>query len=157
MLALWIYEEYRRGKTETESKYEGGTIMLFCCHKYFSETEKRYLLDNEKHHNRVLEFGTCPICNTLKAILTYKDAQGKLKEHKPKKKKAKQFINDCLTQPYFEIKDLKERFGSKNNMFWLFQTNGTIKDFNNTVKGNCKSDITFITIQDTASIMGAFL
>jgi len=131
--------------------------MLFCCHKYFHQTEKRYLLDTFKHNNRILEFGICPNCGTLKALLTYKDSTGKTKEHKPKKKRAKEFINDCLNQPYYELKDLKIKFGTKNNMFWLFQTDGTIKDFNNQTKGNCNTKITLIQNTSDAPKMGALL
>lgn len=115
--------------------------MLFCCHRYFSNTEKKYLQDTQNHHNRILETGTCPICNTLKACLTYIDKSGRKKETKPKKNKTKDFINECLSKPYYELKDIKEKYGTKNNMFWLYQTNGTIKDFNNTVKGSCKTEI----------------
>lgn len=118
--------------------------MLYCCGKYYSNTEKRYLLDTHNKQNQILEFGICPRCNVLKASLTYFDILGNKKEIKPKKRKSQAFINECLSQPYFELKDLKEKFGSKNNMFWLFQTNGTIKDFNNTVKGNCNSELTTI-------------
>ena len=118
--------------------------MLYCCGKYYLNTEKKYLLDTATKHNQVLEYGICPRCSILKAVLTFTDLEGKRKEIKPKKRKAKDFINECLTQPYYELKDLKEKFGTKNNMFWLFQTNGTIKDFNNTTKGNCKTELTVI-------------
>ena len=130
--------------------------MLYCCNKYFSNTEKRYLLDTHNKHNQILEYGICPRCNILKANLTYTDNLGTRKESKPKKRKAQAFINECLTQPYYELKDLKEKFGTKNNMFWLFQSNGQAKDFNNVIKFNCKTKIVSIT-QDTApSQAGAF-
>ena len=70
---------------------------------------------------------------------------GNKKETKPKKRKTKQFINECLIQPYYDIKNLKVKYGTKNNMFWLFQTNGTIKDFNNEKKGVCRTPLVLLT------------
>ena len=129
--------------------------MLYCCGKYYHQTEKKYLLDTHNKHNQILEYGVCPRCGILKACLTYTNNLGERKEEKPKKRKAQEFVTSCLSQPYYEIKDLKIKYGSKNNMFWLFQTNGTIKDFNNTVKGNCKTELLDTTIEALAE--GAFL
>lgn len=131
--------------------------MLYCCGKYHSNTEKRYLLDTHNKHNQILEFGICPRCNVLKACLTYTDNLGRRIEDKPKKRKAQQFINECLSQPYYELKDLKEKYGTKNNVYWLFQSNGTIKDFNGTIKGSCKTDINIRDITDNAPVTGAFV
>lgn len=136
--------------------------MLYCCNKYYSNTEKKYLLDTATQHNQILEYGICPKCNILKAVLTFTDNLGRRKEIKPKKRKAKDFINQCLNQPYYELKDLKEKYGTKNNMFWIFQANGQIRDFNNTLKGYCKTELTYIyqdTFQDNNkhSNRGAFL
>ena len=129
--------------------------MLYCCNKYFSHTEKRYLLDSHNKHNQILEYGLCPKCNVLKVCLTYTDNLGVRREEKPKKRKAQAFINECLKQPYYELRDLKVRYGTKNNMFWLFQTDGTVKDFNNVTKGNCKTDL-FIDTFDAPDSLGAF-
>lgn len=91
----------------------------------------------------------------------YTDILGNRKETKPKKKDTKKFINDCLNQPYYELKDLKTQHGTKNNMFWLYQTNGLIKDFNNETKGKCDTNIVYLTdtfpiTKDTAPLEGAF-
>lgn len=134
-----------------------GEWMLYCCNKYFSNTEKRYLLDTAKKHNQILEYGLCPRCNILKACLTYTNNLGERREDKPKKRKAKQFIEACLSQPYYELKDLKIKFGTKNNMFWLFQTDGTIKDFNNQTKGSCNTEINIIQNTSDAPKTGALL
>lgn len=130
--------------------------MLYCCGRYYSNTEKRYLLDTHSKHNQILEFGICPRCNVLKACLTYTDNLGRRQEIKPKKRKAQQFINECLSQPYYELKDLKVKHGTKNNMFWLFQTDGTIKDFNNETKGKCQTEITIKDTSIDALETGAF-
>lgn len=129
--------------------------MLYCCGKYYSNTEKRYLLDTATRHNQILEFGICPRCNILKACLTYTDKLGRRLEDKPKKRKAKEFIDKCLNQPYYELKALKIENGTKNKMFWLYQTDGTIKDFNNTVKGSCKTNLMIINTDTGAPIEGA--
>lgn len=130
--------------------------MLYCCGKYYSNTEKRYLLDAHNKHNQILEYGLCPRCNILKAVLTYTDPLGSRKEIKPKKRKAQEFITECLTQPYYELKDLKEKFGTKNNMFWIFQTNGKAKDFNNEIKFDCRTEIKTVAQDTLALVESAF-
>ncbi len=102
------------------------------------------MLDTNLHHNRILEYGYCPICNTLKACLTQTDLLGKRKEVKPKKRQTQKFLEDCLKQKYFEyLRPIKH--GSRQNMFWFYQINGLIKDFNDEKKGKCYSDIVYIT------------
>lgn len=131
--------------------------MLYCCNRYYSDTEKRYLLDTATKHNQILEYGICPRCNILKACLYYTDLDGKRKEIKPKKRKAKEFINECLNQPYYELKDLKEKFGTKNNMFWRFSHQGTIKDFNNVTYGKFSSNLIILETDTNApEKVGAF-
>ena len=130
--------------------------MLFCCHRYFGETNKRYLTDTVSKINQFLEYGECPICKSKRIWYKYTNIlASKEKEITLKGKKAESLLKDLLRQPYFDIKELKEKHGTKNNMFWLYQSNGQIKDFNNTLKGNCQTDIKVIL--DNALGMSAFL
>ena len=114
--------------------------MLYCCSKFFS-TKKKYLLDTFEHHNRVLEYGFCPVCKVLEAKLTQIDKKGVKNELKPKKRQAKQFVENYLKEPYYEQVYMDIKTGSKQNMFWLYNAGGTIKDFNDEIKGKCITDI----------------
>lgn len=119
--------------------------MLFCCHRYFKETEKRYLEDTLTRTHQLLEIGTCPKCNTKKVWYQY-ELNGAKKEVLAKGKKAEKLLQELQHQPYYELHDLKIGNGTKNKMFWLYQTNGTIKDFNNQVKGSCKTELFTINV-----------
>lgn len=134
--------------------------MLFCCHKYFYKTEIRALKDTLTRTNQLLEIGFCPKCNTKRVEYNYYLNGKRQRPLKLKGKKADKLLDELRNQPYLEIKDLKERQGTKNNMFWLYQTNGLIKDFNNVTKGSCKTDLTSVNIKTVISAPiyeGAFL
>lgn len=118
--------------------------MIFCCGKYFKNTDKKELISVGNRQKRVLEFGVCPHCDSLIAELVenIKFRPEPLKTRK-RNKKAKEFINKCLCEKYNDIeKDIK--YGSKTNMFWNYQFNGIIKDFNNVVRGSCKTDLKIV-------------
>lgn len=125
--------------------------MLYCCSKYYSNTEKRYLLDSDTKHNQVLEWGICPRCNVLKACLTYTDNLGIRKEEKPRKRKAQKFIDECLSQPYYELKDIKLKHGTKNNVFWRYSHQGIKKDFNNVSYGKIETKVNIYSQADFIS------
>lgn len=115
--------------------------MLFCCHRYFDNTEKRALKNTLTRTDQLLEIGTCPICKTKRVHYDYVLNGRKQKPIEKKGKKADKLIKELSNQEYLEIIDLKVAYGTKTNMQWLFQTNGIIKDFNNTTKGSCRTEI----------------
>lgn len=115
--------------------------MIYCCGKYFKNTEKKELLSVGNRQKRILEYGTCPHCDSLIAELIekIKFRPEPLKTRK-RNKKAKDFINKCLCDDYSDV-EKEVKHGSKNNMFWNYQINGIIKDFNDTTVGNCKTEL----------------
>lgn len=113
--------------------------MLYCCGIYFNENiTKRYLVDTYNYSNRILEYGVCPKCGTKKAVLTQTNIYGKRIEIKPKKRKVNSFIENCLSEKE-EKKIIKN--GSKQNIYWTYQRNGKIYDFNEILKGECKTEL----------------
>lgn len=106
--------------------------------------------------HQLLEIGICPKCNTKKVWYTY-ELNGKKRDVTVKGKKAEKLLRELQNQPYYELSDMRMGNGTKNKMFWLFQTNGTIKDFNGTTKGSCKTDIKTSNIDIFAPIEGAFV
>ena len=125
--------------------------MLFCCHRYFGETEKRYLDDTIAKTHQVLEFGECPICKTKRIWYKYTNVLAKkTREITLKGKKADSLLKELLSQPYYELKDLKTKNGTKNNMFWRYSHQGTKKDFNNTIYEKLNSQLFIYT--DTRDI-----
>ena len=129
--------------------------MIYCCGKYFKNTDKKELISVGNRPKRILEFGTCPHCDSLIAELT-ETIKFRSKPFKTRKrnKKAKDLINKCLSDNYNDIeKDVK--YGTKNNMYWNYQLNGIIKDFNGEKRGECKTDL-FIDTFDAPNSPGAF-
>ena len=131
---------------------------ICCCNRYFYETEKKTLINSYHYHNRVLEYGTCPHCNSLVAEITSKNIDEKtIREDRKRNKKAKVLINKCLSEKHQDYyRDVK--YGSKTNMQWLYQIIGTIKDFNNTKVGTCKTELTTIKAEysNAPLLAGAF-
>ena len=74
--------------------------MIYCCNRYFGNTEKKAVLNSLQYHDRVLEYGTCPHCNTLIAELTEKNVQKQIRRTRKRKEKAKSLIGYCLTEKY---------------------------------------------------------
>ena len=136
--------------------------MLFCCHRYFADTEKRYLTDTLTKRHQYLEIGICPICKTKRVWYRY-TIDGKQKEQTLKGKKAEKLLQELQHQPYLECKQLKTKFGTKNNMFWRFSHQGIKKDFNNTSYGKIDTNIVILNTNTMDSIyspaleMSAFL
>ena len=134
--------------------------MLFCCHRYFTETEKRYLEDTISRTHQVLEIGVCPICNTKRVYYEYNLNGKKQKPLDKKGKKAEKLLLELKNQPYYELKDLKQKHGTKNNMFWRYSYQGLIKDFNNVTYGKFTSNIQLINTDDiysqTPQLAGVF-
>lgn len=95
--------------------------MLYCCGKYFNS-------DGEiKYFGKNVEYGFCPICNRLRVFY--------INKYIPKRKAA-EFLENCFNLiPLHAPKN-----GSKQNMYWLYNQNGTIKDFNGQTVGKAITD-----------------
>ena len=80
----------------------------------------------------------CPVCGSPK-LRDYKLVDGiqQIKDYKDKKA--------VLKYAYWKQKAANKKHGSKQNMFWLYQINGVIRDFNDEKKGICKTDLVFLT------------
>ncbi len=110
--------------------------MLYCCSAYFCADRKLKLYDNTTHKQRVLELGQCPKCKALKVQVTQRRIEdGKYSEKKPKNaKEVKRFINRYEKEAYYEIPDLKVKYGTTGNMGWRYADASKslwVKDFNN--------------------------
>ena len=129
--------------------------MLFCCHRYFKETEKRYLEDTLTRTHQYLEIGICPICKTKRVSYDFDLNGKKQRTQTPKGKKAEKLLRELQNLKYLEVKDNKIKNGTKNKMYWNYQFKGIIKDFNGITKGSCKTELT--TFNDiSAPYQGAF-
>lgn len=115
---------------------------IFCCGVYWSSGDERIedfrtldLLETPLFSKRKIEIVTCPKCNHLRAELTqYNKQQKQWKNFKPKKKHTAEFIKAYESQPYIENLKNHIQNGTRENMNWLYQENGNIKDFNNTIR-----------------------
>lgn len=110
--------------------------LLYCCSTYFTAERTLRLYDNAKHKNRVLEVARCPKCGAIKVQVKQRRIEdGKYCELKPKKQKeVKRFIEKYEKEAYYEIPDLKIKYGTVANMGWRFSDalkSGWVKDFNN--------------------------
>lgn len=110
--------------------------MLYCCNGYFSAERNLRLYDSAKHKNRALEVGQCPKCGALRVqVKQYRIEDNKYSELKPKKpKEVKRFIEKYEKEAYYEIPDLKIKYGSGANMGWRYadaSKSSWAKDFNN--------------------------
>lgn len=118
-------------------------MTLKCCNKEILLTQVRYFLGDNEYPVRYLEWGVCPICNADRAILHREDYSGKYKPLKPNKvKNTLKFVKDLLEKEQFlDFILLKVKHGTRANMNYKFNDNGTIKDFNGTKRGDCKTPL----------------
>ena len=106
---------------------------ITCCRKSMFEIESILLYDLTEKTHRVLSVYQCrnPKCKNKKATITYFDKiKGKfIKENIPQKNLEKT-IQAYKKSPY--LSDINKTFkqGSKSNMFWKYQRDGNIYDFN---------------------------
>lgn len=111
--------------------------MIICCNESIN-TSFSYLVENNNNRYRRIEYGVCPVCgrNILK---DYKltDTIQTVKHYTGKRALAK--------YAYWEHKLRSKKRGNKNNMFWLYQYNGIIKDFNDVKKGFYSSELISVT------------
>lgn len=110
--------------------------MLYCCGCYFKEERQLRLYDNVGYKNRVLYFGKCPKCGVIKTyVKQYRITDGKYSERKPKNSKdVARFIRKYEKEAYYEIPDLKVKYGTTGNMGWRYvdaSKSYWVKDFNN--------------------------
>lgn len=110
--------------------------MLYCCNGYFSAERNLKLYDNATHKNRVLEIAQCPKCGALRVqVKQYRIEDNKYSERRPKNsKEVKKFIRRYEKEAYYEIPDLKVKYGTGANMSWRYadaSKSSWVKDFNN--------------------------
>lgn len=110
--------------------------LLYCCNGYFSAERKLRLYDNTTHKDRVLEIGQCPKCGAIKVLVSQKRiGDNKYSERKPKNSKTiAKFIRKYEKEAYYEIPNLKPKYGTKGNMSWRYADASKslwVKDFNN--------------------------
>jgi hypothetical protein len=109
--------------------------LLYCCGCYFQGETKLNLYDNTTHKERILEFGRCPKCGALKAyIKQVRIKDGKFCEKKPKNTKdVKKFIDKYKQEPYYVLPKLNVKYGTKQNMGWIYGENKEIHKGNNVI------------------------
>ena len=93
-----------------------------------------YLVENNSRVYHRIEYGICPECGVpiLRDYKIFDDIQ-RVKDFKGQKAVAK--------YAYWKQRAADKKQGSKQNMFWLYQINGVIRDFNNEKKGICKTKL----------------
>ena len=118
-------------------------MTLKCCNKEILLTQVRYFLGDKDYPKRYLEWGICPICKADRAILHREDNKGEYKPLKPNKvKNSLKFVKDLLEKEQFlDFVLLKVKNGTKSNMYYKYNDNGIIKDFNGEKKGECKTTL----------------
>lgn len=107
--------------------------MIICCNEFINITFS-YLVENTGSQYRRIEYGVCPACgqHILKDCRLTNDIQT-IKKYTGIQARAKYI--------YWQHKANSKKHGNKNNMFWLYQHNGTVKDFNEVKKGKCLSAV----------------
>ncbi len=115
--------------------------MIFCCGAYHRADETLLLPPDFRYKNKKLEILTCPNCGCVKAELTRFNIEKQKDEvYKPKRKKAKKFIEEIKKGNW---KIFKEKYGTRGNAGFVYGINIESKtgeilqysvDFNGTKK-----------------------
>lgn len=123
-------------------------MSLKCCNKDLLLTQVRYFRGDNDYPVRYLEWGVCPKCGTNKAILHRENNNGEYKPLKPNKSKnALSFVKDLLQkEQFYEFILLRVKHGTKSNMYYKYNDNGSIKDFNGEKVGSCKTPLFLIKL-----------
>lgn len=111
--------------------------MIFCCNRQLNTVFSHIVINNSEEYRRI-EYAICQDCG--KPVLRdYKLTDGlqRVRDYKGIKALAK--------YAYWKKKAADTKQGSKQNMFWLYQINGVIRDFNDEKRGICKTDLVFLT------------
>lgn len=122
--------------------------MLKCCSKEIRVLEEDfYILDNNAYSSRHVEAGYCtnPKCGVFKAQLTqYNNNIQRWDTINPKKKEAREKLAEWKEERYIPKLDYPKQ-GTRENMNWLYQENGNIRDFNGTLRERNYNDKQIVT------------
>ena len=122
-------------------------MSLKCCNKYCQILETIPLRGSEGVANKVLTVGRCrnPKCGCLKAQIIYFDCiKGQFVYENIRSKDVIEVVQKYKNEPYLTDIPKSLKFGSRANMSWKFQKNGSIFDFNNTFIDKLKSELIII-------------
>lgn len=111
--------------------------MILCCNRQANPIFS-YLVENNSRVYHRIEYGICPECGVpiLRDYKIFDDIQ-RVKDFKGQKAVTK--------YAYWKQRAADKKQGSKQNMFWLYQINGVIRDFNDEKKGICKTQLVYLS------------
>lgn len=119
-------------------------MALKCCNRLCQLIETVPLYDTETRKHRALVVGRCknPKCGCIKAEFMYWDTvKGKFIYQPIPKNEVAKTIEQYKKAPYLNNYPSKIKYGSKDNMNWKYQKDGSIYDFNNVMVGKAKTEL----------------